>query len=320
MDYILGSGMSGLVCANYFKGYVVLERASSLAENHKALFRFRSDLLSETLNIKPFRKIEVRKSIYCDGKFYSEPDIVLSILYSKKVSGFISNRSIWSSGSGCVERYIPDYNLIEDLALNINIEYKKDVSFIKDGKIFFGNGDFVEYNTIISTIPLVNLLKITNIIYKGKFGSKNIFTNIVYLRNCSIDHTIYVVCEKDFIYRISFVKDKIIFESVAPIDMDSINRFLKILHIDECFIVSVDCNNFVHVHGKMFDTDSADIKSLLLFLTEKFNIYSAGRYAIWKNIMTEDLLSDLSRIKELMYCNKQKNRYNLKLMEVADES
>lgn len=318
VNYILGSGISGLICANYFKGYTIFEKANSLTANHKALFRFKSDLLSKMLNLKPLRKVKVRKSIYCDGKFYNEPNIAFSILYSKKVSNFISDRSIWSSDGSSVDRYIPDYDLIGDLAALVNIEYGKNVSSIKNSRIFFEDGGSVKYNTIISTIPLANLLQITDIVCEEKFCSKNIFVNTIYLKNCDIDHTIYIVCENDPIYRISFVKNKIIFESVAPIGMDSINKFLRVLHIDESFVVDLGCDNFVHVHGKMFDINSSNIKSLLLFLTEKFNIYSAGRYAIWRNIMVEDLISDLLKLKELMYCNKHKCKYDLKLKEVSN--
>jgi len=312
-NYILGAGLSGLICANYFKEYKVLERSDSVKINHRALLRFKSNELSKFINIRSFKAVNVRKSIYHKGKFYDKPDLTASILYSQKVSNTISDRSIWMEDGNHVIRYLPNYNLINELSLNTNVKCSKKIIKIDNGRITFSNGTIEAYDTIISTIPLNEMVKIVGIDDKdNKFKSKSIFTTVIKIKDCDFHHTVYIIDEDTSIYRISFVGNTVIFESMdritKPIVYDFLTAFGLKQNMNDCVF---DCFNFIHQYGKLFSIDRDVVKSILLYLTEEFNIYSLGRYAVWRNIMSEDLIKDILKIKEMIYCDKHK--YDIKL-------
>ena len=60
---IIGAGMAGLLAGSMFRGQAqIYESAPSLPNNHHALLRFRSDGISNHLNI-PFQAVDVVKIV-----------------------------------------------------------------------------------------------------------------------------------------------------------------------------------------------------------------------------------------------------------------
>jgi Flp pilus assembly protein CpaB len=115
---IYGAGLAGLLAANMLRRYKpeVHEAQPSLPNNHEALLRFRSDAVARATGI-PFRKVLVHKAILYRGQLITTPNLRLSNMYSQKVTGEVTNRSILSLDSA--ERFIAPPNLIELLANSV---------------------------------------------------------------------------------------------------------------------------------------------------------------------------------------------------------
>jgi len=66
-------------------------------------------------------------------------------------------------------------------------------------------------------------------------------------------------------------------------------------------------------YGKLVSIDDDIRKAIIMELTDKYRIYSLGRFAVWKNVRTDDLISDLKRIKEMITVSAVSAKYINKL-------
>jgi hypothetical protein len=63
--------------------------------------------------------------------------------------------------------------------------------------------------------------------------------------------------------------------------------------------------------GKIEAINDDERKALLLELTDKFNIYSLGRYAIWKDSVGADAVAhDLERIYQMISVSQERRKYD----------
>ena len=53
-------------------------------------------------------------------------------------------------------------------------------------------------------------------------------------------------------------------------------------------------------NGKIVKMNDSIRKNFILQATLRYNIYSLGRLAIWKNIVLDDMYKDMLKIKKLM--------------------
>ena len=136
---IIGAGLSGLLCGALNPGSIIYE-AGEKKQNHKALFRCKTDQIGKVLGI-PFKKVYVQKSIWLDEtEVHSTPRI--AHMYSQKVAGKISGRSITNIEPGI--RYIPPDDFYEQLVAKCKISYNSKV----------GMENIKPHHTpVISTIP-----------------------------------------------------------------------------------------------------------------------------------------------------------------------
>jgi hypothetical protein len=52
--------------------------------------------------------------------------------------------------------------------------------------------------------------------------------------------------------------------------------------------------------GKIRPIDEAVRKRFMLWLTEKFSVYSLGRFATWRNILLDDVVQDVKKIEAMI--------------------
>ena len=123
---IVGAGLAGLIAANLLSRYnpVIIEKQSSLPNNHHAVLRFKTLHLSDALHI-PFRSgILIKNTLP-----WNNP-VADALAYAHKVTGESrSDRSITKpppKEEKDNERYIAPPDFIEQLSKSVNIIFNKE--------------------------------------------------------------------------------------------------------------------------------------------------------------------------------------------------
>ncbi len=308
---IVGAGLAGLIAANYFSRYdpIVYDIQSNLPNNHKALLRFRSDTVSKSLKI-PFKKVLVRKALVHGSDFLDIPNPYVANQYSMKVTGKILDRSIWDLSP--VHRYIAPSNFIQQLAKGVDIRYST-------------NYQFDDYDVpVISTIPMPVLCKKLWKNYPW-FDKKPIWSLNFDLVDSDIDiyQTIYFSDFEKPYYRASITGNKFTIEFIADIEPDT-DGMTEIAHeVLDYFGILKDMFLYENMdykkqeYGKIVPIDEGFRNEFIYTMTRDNNIYSLGRFATWRQILLDDLISDLETIEELISVEDRRKLYhqNLKVAQ-----
>ena len=312
---ILGAGLSGCIAGFINKDSILIESSKNKdnIRKHQAVLRFRSDNIGKITNIQ-FKKVKVIKSIWNGKDCLPTPRIISQ--YSKKVSNKYLIRSI--SNIDSVDRYIAPDNfhelLLKELDSRIVYDFKIN-SITKEHIMDNGENGFngiikrKNIEPIISTLPInVNASFINEHIVIDKNVTK-IYVNTFTIKNCDMCATIYYPDENISIYRASVTGDKLIIES-----MDMLFDSSQLEYILYSFGIKIDdissdltYENYCQQNGKMTNINEFDRQSIIAKLTLNHNIYSLGRFAVWKNILLDEVLDDLFIINKLI----SKNHYQL---------
>lgn len=281
---IVGAGLSGLLAAYAFPGIPIVECAAGPIESHKAVLRFRSDAVSRLTGI-PFRPVTVRKGMWSSGQFRS-PDIALANAYSRKVlGGLYADRSIWNVASAV--RYVAPETFYEQLVEHAG------------SRIVWGAPDNFGNGPLISTAPLSALAGLLDESLPA-LKRAPIYVTRYRVPNCEVFETVYFPHPKSALYRASITGDLLIIETVeagdlsAP-DQDAI-RLAFGVDLHDCAVLGSTEQPF----GKIVPLPDDDRKRILFKLTHNHAIYSLGRFSQWRNILLDDVVSDLDVIKRLL--------------------
>ena len=253
----------------------------------------------------PFKKVKVQKAIKYDGKIITHPSIQLSNMYSQKVTGAVLDRSINNLDS--VERYIAPWDLINMLSRNCGIEYNLPLT-MED--ITEANGVGVP---IISTIPMPVLMQIVKWRDIPKFPKQKIYTQTARIEEteCSVNQTIYYPDPLTSHYRVSVVGDTVISESIRNPDGSAGSNIMTILMED--FGIKprklVDIKDSSQEYGKIRPIDEQLRKQFIFEMTTKYNIYSVGRFATWRQLLMDDVVEDLQIIENFLEKNSDYSRW-----------
>ncbi len=309
---IIGSGIAGAVASGYFSSYgpkVFEARQKGETWNHRAIMRLRSQEIGYLLGC-PLERVKVAKAIYYDGKYFNEPNLSLQNSYSIKVTGGISERSIKDIGD--VERFL----LKKDFAVKDTM-YGHKLAKVKKSKLTFVNGHEEEYDVCLSTIPMPALLGLDGIEVEDYGVDFSLVHKPIYITQarvnipCSVVQTIYYPDKSLKTYRASLERDKLIIEAQYGFISDEERKAI----INSFGLEIWDCCEFAEYkqdYGKISEIDDHKRKAIILQLTELHNIYSVGRFALWKNITTEHLLGDLKKIDAMIHIPRMAGRYYMK--------
>ena len=281
---IVGAGLSGLIAAHIWPNAKVYEIANGPLEQHKALLRFRSDVVAQVTGIE-FKKVKVRKGIFDNGRF-CEPTIALSNQYSKKCLGRIEpERSIWNLEPAI--RFIAPDDLYQQLVDNCGsrIEWGADYQFQRE--------------VCISTIPLPVLIqKVSPSYLHINFNKSPITVQRFYIPNCDAYQTVYFPTPTHSVYRASITGDILIVEHADILYGD------WIADVERAFAITMSyCSPLGEVeqkYGKIAPINEGQRKSIIFDMSRRFGIYSLGRFATWRNILLDDVVGDAAVIKRLM--------------------
>lgn len=281
---IFGAGLAGLLAACHFQTAEIYE-AKSKQESHKALLRFRTKAVGDAVGID-FKKVRVHKAIWYDGKFH-QPNPMLANMYSKKVIGNLSDRSIWDIAP--CDRYIAPEDFIDQLIERCAPRIHWDHPIISQ--------DLIAKSPVISTLPLSTM---HDWVGTGEvnFSCKSIVVRRYRITNADVYQTIYFPDPEMSLYRASITGGVLILESMHKAEDGIFPNAFGISQLD-CIAIGCDIQSF----GKINTIDDQWRKGFIYDLTTKYNIYSLGRYATWRNILLDDVLNDIAVVKKLMKIN-----------------
>jgi hypothetical protein len=295
--YILGAGMAGLLAAVLNPKAVILEAAAEPPNNHNAVLRFRTPQIGNITGM-PFRKVQVRKAIWYDGRLFSDCDPRMANLYSQKVSGSVLNRSIWNLEP--VERYIapPDFNVQLLDMLGARIMYGTDINHIDANQIdHSGDAVWRAGMPIISTMPMPVLARVCGVDVPAVFQHQSITTEKWRVANCDVHQTIYFPGHYTSLYRATLTGDELILESAGAADF-------SVEEAAEAFGLQLSDLSFikggVQKYGKIAPVPDSLRKNFMFRMSSELGIYSLGRYATWRNILLDDVHDDIFKIRQLM--------------------
>lgn len=308
---ILGAGLAGCIAGHMFPGSMILERGTAdQVGSHKALLRFRSGVISRITGI-PFRKVQVHKNVVYGESTWGASQFVpidLQNMYSRKVTGGLSSRSIWDLQP--VERYVAPEDFHARMVKQLNIKFSWEAQHISRLGIYIKDHsegwEREENDAVISTLPLPVMLGLTHItrqlVDEKTFMRLPISVQRWKIKNCDLYQTIYFPDPNIDIYRASITGDTLIVEAMGP-------KFTNLIEIGEIVLKAFDLtwddlepNGEVNrqEYGKIVSLADDARHNILMELTQQYCIYSLGRFATWRNILLDDLPQDADRIRSLM--------------------
>lgn len=286
---IIGAGLSGLILASIFPNAQVFEREPGPKEKHRALLRFRSDAVARATGID-FQRVMVRKGIWYSGEF-ARPDIRLANWYSQKcLHGLIGGeRSIWNIEP--VERWIapPDfYHQLID-------RHEPRINFGTDIRWPF------RVAPIINTTPLINVCRELGVGANLTFARSPVYVLRGKLSGVSdIYQTVYYPSLETPLYRASITGDTLICEfTEMPAHPSWVGLVAQAFGLSDRDEIA-EMESPSAQYGKIVPLPTKERRAVLSYLTEQHGIYSVGRYATWRNILLDDVVSDAMRVRELM--------------------
>ena len=276
---------------------MIKEAQKSLPNNHGALLRFRSDKV-ETATAVPFKKVRVRKAIKHDGKIITTPNLMLSNMYSQKVTGSVLDRSINNLDE--VDRYIAPWHLIKEMAKNCSIEYERKL----DRRSLEEMHDWEPHRPIISTLPMPVLMKIVGWDEIPDFPKQKIWTQKVKIMDpdCQVCQTIYYPDPLIKHYRVSLIGDTLISEFTEKPDTNIGVHTMDVLSEDfgiRSYKID-DMKESEQEYGKIMPIDDRLRKEFIFQMTNKYNIYSVGRFATWRQLLLDDVVGDLKVVEQFI--------------------
>lgn len=290
---IIGAGMAGLLAANMLKHRdpVVIEAQPSLPNNHSAVLRFSSSLVSDVLGI-PFKKVNLVKDVIPWRNKVAD-----ALAYSYKCFGeYRSDRSVaLPERMTTSERWIAPENLIEIMAKRCVIQFDNEFDFTVKSK-----------EKVLSTIPMPVLLKSLNDCpYAPRFKyvqGYNVRAKIAY---CDAYASIYVPDPEIIFSRASITGDELIVEIPTTSDFRALPVSGTTIAEQACDLFGIKGCLFrktIEVHhqtyAKISPIDEDMRKNIIHWVSATRGVaWQLGRFATWRpGLLLDDLIKDVRKI------------------------
>lgn len=298
---IYGAGMAGLLASVMLRRYrpLIFEAQPMLPDNHGALLRFRTDAVARETAL-PFRRVHVLKAVKSNGEIRTTTTMTDANRYSLKVTGEIRPRSVLDLAP--VDRYIaPDdflTMLARDAILNLDMPLTLDRLEAEHDK-----GD-----AVISTIPMPVLMKIVSWPNVPQFRYRPIWSVTVPLLPDQVDvfQTIYYPGEERC-YRASITGSRLILEYTEEPSTPEIDVGMVLRDFGLPLGVAGDITGPKRQeYGKLLPIPDAIRQEFILAMSDRYNLYSVGRFATWRQILLDDVVEDIRKVERWI---NQRNSY-----------
>lgn len=300
---IIGAGISGFIAAGAFdEMYDVTivdaagEKSTPFAD-HKAVLRLRSDEIKNYVDCS-LRQITARKQVLHDGILHDSPTSDMNRSYSLKCYKRVGKRSL--NELGYVKRFE-----IENISLKerYKIQFKKQVVQIgSDRQVLFADGSKATYDVCISSMPLPSMLNAVYGVAKRDMVPV-LKSRPVFIKRCRLsrpineNRTIYFT-QPDFPYRATIAETVLIVESMHPIRESDTQHVADVFGLSQSNLT--DWSTHKQSYGKIIPLKTQIRQYILEDLSERFSIYSLGRFAIWKPIRVDQVVSHMQQIMALI--------------------
>ena len=306
---IVGAGMAGLLAAGMIrdKSVRVIEAANSLPNNHSAVLRFKSTAVADALGIE-FKTVKMMKCV----ESYGNP-VANAMAYSRKCTGSSTMRSILSTGTEIHTRYIAPPDLIQQMECRVH-DLRFGVPF-DESEAAYNSALCVP---VISTMPMPALMKILDYEDVPEFKFVHGANLVCKLRNVNAYVSVYVPDPSIPFNRVSITGDQMIVEFSMPgenlraieeevnILRDSKTNAEKVL-FSACIAVGINEANIVSYewkvqrYSKILPIDESERRKFIMWATDKYGIYSLGRFATWRpGLLMDDVVHDVQVIRRIM--------------------
>jgi len=276
---IVGAGLAGLLAGNMFRHspHRIYEAQNALPNNHSAVLRFRTPIVGDTLGID-FKKVTLIKTAASWNNAVAD-----ALAYSFKNTGtYRSDRSI-TAGTVVDERWVAPPDLIARMSKGLNIEYNHLYNFHDRAP------------PIISTVPMPTLMKALGYYKIPKFVSHPGVNMHAKIANCEAYVSLLVPDPESPISRISITGDELIVECVGMNEPEVAPRTAGLLGLP--LSAFKDITYHQQRYAKIAPIDDELRKQFMFWATDKFGIFSLGRFATWRpKLLMDDLVQDVRKI------------------------
>ena len=296
---IVGAGMSGLLAAHMLRRFspVIYEAQPSLPNNHSALLRFRSDVVSRATGI-PFKKVWVEKAICYKGQILNQGNLALNNMYASKVAHSIVNRSIMNLEPGY--RWVAPMDFISQMSNGLDIRYDHSI-----GKQHLISNSYDNLEPVISTVPMADMMRFIGWKNIPEFEYQGITTLSCELEKVDVYQTIYYPNPAVRYYRASITGNRLMIEMVGStfdlaedVRKDFINSVLKNFGLEGRRYSLPEVK--MQKYGKIIPIDNSVRKQFILAMTDKHRIYSIGRFATWRQLLMDDVVNDVHLVEQMI--------------------
>lgn len=293
---IIGAGMAGLMAGNLLKraghDIEIYEKQSAVPNNHSAVLRFRSPAVGDALGI-PFKSVMMTKA----SMEWSNP-VADALAYAHKCSGvYRADRSLPLTVAR-EERWIAPEDFIPRMAERLRTHCAFDVSFNKENIGSFGG------TPIVSTMPMPALANVLGYKHLPQFQSVSGFNIKAQVKNCEAYVSLYIPSPEFDFNRLSITGGELIVEYAdqLPREMndekatDDLQLAALLLGIDPDDITGWVIK--AQQYAKIQPIETGARKRFIAWATDNFNVFSFGRFAVWKpGLLLDDLIEDIRKIE-----------------------
>jgi hypothetical protein len=325
---IIGTGLAGTIAYNALRSYspICIDVRPPPIDRplkvHPAVMRLRNSKVAELIGAN-YEEVKISKGIWDGKRLRTKADIRLNNLYSRKVYGALGRRSLNNMADD--KRYIlPDgYPPPKDTIWNSKVVELKDSEAIIRDYTIPKRAILKKYKHIISTVPMPAMINriagAPRDIKEVKFQYQPVYVLHVELSiDSKVHQTIYFPEAETDIYRITIQNKVVIIESMSPDTDDWVSLLRSSFGLSgsdfDPKYFSVDNNKWSKMPiGKISPIDEDARMRYIMWLTDEYNVFSFGRFAVWKPLRTDQLLGDIEKIRRIISASDNIGRYRSRL-------